>query len=32
MEIMKAKLLSLSIYKGILETEPVQCLLRICDA
>ena len=32
MEIMKAKLLSLCIYKGILETEPVQCLLRICDA
>ena len=29
---MKAKLMSLSIYKDILETEPVKCLLRICDA
>lgn len=32
MEIMKAKLMSLSIYKNILETEAVQCLLRLCDA
>ena len=32
MEIMKAKLMSLSIYKDILETEPIKCLLRICDA
>lgn len=32
MEFMKAKLLSLSVYKNMLETEPVQCLLRLCDA
>ena len=28
MEIMRAKLMSLSVYKKILETEPVQALLR----
>ena len=28
MEIMRAKLMSLSVYKNILETEPVQALLR----
>ena len=32
MEIIKAKLMSLSVYKNMLETEPVECLLRMCDA
>ncbi len=32
MEIMKAKLMSLSIYKNMLETNAVQCLLKLCDA
>ncbi len=32
MEIMRAKLMSLSVYKNILETEPVQALLRLTQA
>lgn len=32
MEMIKAKLMSLSIYKNMLETEPVKALLRLCDA
>ena len=32
MEIMRAKLMSLSVYKNVLETEPVKCLLKLCDA
>ena len=32
MEMMKAKLMSLSVYKNMLETEPVKCILRLCDA
>lgn len=32
LEMMKAKLMSLSVYKNMLETEPVKCLLRLCDA
>ena len=32
MEMMKAKLMSLSVYKNMLETEPVKCLLRLCEA
>lgn len=32
MELMKAKLMSLSVYKNMLETEPVKCLLRMCEA
>ncbi len=32
MELMKAKLMSLSIYKNMLDTEPVKCMLRLCEA
>ena len=32
MEIMRAKLMSLSVYKKILETEPVQALLHLTQA
>lgn len=32
MELMKAKLMSLSVYKNMLEIEPVKCLLRLADA
>jgi hypothetical protein len=32
MEMMKAKLMSLSIYKNMLEIEPVKCLLRLCES
>lgn len=32
MEMMKAKLMSLCVYKNMLETEPVKALLRLCDA
>lgn len=32
MEIMRAKLMSLSVYKNILETEPLQALLRLTQA
>ncbi len=32
MEIMRAKLMSLSVYKNILETEPMQALLRLTQA
>ncbi len=32
MEMMKAKLMSLSVYKNMLETEPVRCLLNLCEA
>lgn len=32
MELMKAKLMSLSVYKNMLKTEPVACLLRLSEA
>lgn len=32
MELMKAKLMSLSVYKNMLEIEPVKCLLRLAEA
>lgn len=32
MEIIKAKLMSLSVYKNILETEPIRSLLQMCEA
>lgn len=32
MQLMKLKLMSLSVYKNMLETEPVKCILRLCDA
>lgn len=32
MEIMRAKLMSISVYKNILETEPVKALLRLTEA
>ena len=32
MQLMKAKLMSLSVYKNMLEIEPVKCILRLCDA
>lgn len=32
MELMKAKLMSLSVYKNMLECEPVKCLLRLSEA
>ena len=32
MELMKAKLLSLSVYKNMLDVEAVKCLLRLCEA
>lgn len=32
MELMKAKLMSLSVYKNMLEIEPVRCLVRLAEA
>ena len=32
MEIMRAKLMSISVYKNILETEPMKALLRLTEA
>lgn len=32
MEMMKAKLKSLCVYKNMLETAPVRCILRLCEA
>lgn len=32
MEMMKAKLKSLCVYKNMLETDIVQCILRLCEA
>ena len=32
MEMIRAKLLSLCVYRNILETEPVKCLMRISEA
>ena len=31
MEIMRAKLMSISVYKNILETEPMKALLRLTE-
>jgi hypothetical protein len=32
MELLRAKLMSLSVYKNMLETEPVKCLMGLTEA